>query len=59
MHRPALLDKTLKVNGLTPSVPKVFKAQKFIPSESLDAFKAAIEGQELTKVAMREHLKKE
>jgi len=57
-HRPALSDKTRRVNGLNSAVPQVFKVLRMIPSEDMDAFKAAIDGQELTKVAMREHLKK-
>lgn len=57
-HRPALLDKTRKINGINPAAPQVFKAARLIPAEDMESFKAAIDGQDLTKIAMIEHLKK-
>jgi chromatin assembly factor 1 subunit A len=60
-HRPALLDKTRKMNGVNPATTAsgVFKVLRTIPAEDMDAFKAAIAGQDLTKLAMVEHLKKQ
>jgi hypothetical protein len=34
------------------------KAARYIPDAEIDAFKDAIDGQDLTKIAMIEHLKK-
>jgi hypothetical protein len=56
--RPALIDKTKKVNGMNSTVPQQPKVTKLVPAEDLDAFKLAIEGSDLTKLAMVEHLKK-
>jgi hypothetical protein len=56
--RPALVDKTKKMNGVNPTVPHPTKVVRLVPAEDLDAFRAAIDGQDLTKLAMIEHLKK-
>jgi chromatin assembly factor 1 subunit A len=45
------------MNGLT-SVTQILKAARMVPPEDLEAFKMAIDGQDLTKIAMIEHLKK-
>jgi chromatin assembly factor 1 subunit A len=70
-HRPALAEKTAKMNSLaqvsasaaaatiTSGAPQAFKVQRQIPQQDLDAFKAAINGQDLTKLAMIEYLKKQ
>lgn len=61
-HRHPFKDKTSQVNGVGTAPPMVFKAKKaleMIPPQFLDDFKNKIAGQEMTKVAMREHLKKE
>jgi chromatin assembly factor 1 subunit A len=55
--RPALVDKTKQMNGIvTATLP--LKAARMVTSEDLEAFKMAIDGQDLTKIAMIEHLKK-
>ena len=56
--RPALVDKTKQMNGIVTSNPQTLKAARMVASEDLDSFKMAIDGQDLTKVAMIEHLKK-
>jgi hypothetical protein len=56
--RPALIDKTKTVNAMNATVAQVPKAGKLVPAEDLDAFKLAIEGSDMTKIAMVEHLKK-
>jgi chromatin assembly factor 1 subunit A len=55
-HRPALVDKTKQLNSV--SGLQSLKAARYVPEADLDAFKQAIDGQDLTKVAMIEHLKK-
>jgi chromatin assembly factor 1 subunit A len=45
------------MNGLTGGTQPL-KAARMVPPEDLEAFKTAIEGQDLTKIAMIEHLKK-
>jgi chromatin assembly factor 1 subunit A len=61
-HRPALAEKTAKMNAMAPngptSAPQAFKVQRQIPPQDMDAFRAAIGGQDMTKIAMIEHLKK-
>jgi hypothetical protein len=46
------------MNGVNPTVPHLPKVVRLVPVEDLEAFKAAIDGQDLTKLAMIEHLKK-
>jgi chromatin assembly factor 1 subunit A len=55
-HRPALMDKTKQLNSVTG--PNSSKAARYVPDSDLPAFKEAIDGQDLTKIAMIEHLKK-
>jgi chromatin assembly factor 1 subunit A len=55
-HRPALMDKTKHLN-IGPG-PSSLKPARFIPDSDLEIFKLAIDGQDLTKIAMIEHLKK-
>jgi chromatin assembly factor 1 subunit A len=57
--RPALVDKTKSVNGVNSIAPHPAKVTRLVPAEDLEAFKAAINGQDLTKIAMIEHLKKQ
>jgi chromatin assembly factor 1 subunit A len=56
--RPALMDKTKQTNGVVPSPSTLLKKPRMVPTDELDQFKAAIVDQDLTKVAMIEHLKK-
>lgn len=56
--RPALVDKTKQTNGVVPNASTSLKQPRMVPNDELDQFKAAIAGQDLTKIAMIEHLKK-
>jgi chromatin assembly factor 1 subunit A len=56
--RPALLDKTKQINGLIPQASSGLKPARLVPPEDLENFKTAINGQDLTKIAMVEHLKR-
>jgi hypothetical protein len=57
LQRKALTDKTQQIN--LPQAPgKLLKAARHVPTEDMDAFKLAVVGEEMTKVAMVEHLKK-
>ncbi|KAF2672985.1 hypothetical protein BT63DRAFT_451013 [Microthyrium microscopicum] len=58
--RPALLDKTRKMNSVIPAATSggLYKVLRTVPTEDMDAFKAAIVGQDMTKTHMIEHLKK-
>jgi hypothetical protein len=58
-HRPALVDKTKQINGVVTGTTHPLKAARMVPNEDLESFKGAIDGQDLTKVAMIEHLKKQ
>jgi chromatin assembly factor 1 subunit A len=57
LQRQALTDKTAQVNVPHPPT-KQLKAARHVPTEDVEAFKSAVVGQDLTKVAMIEHLKK-
>jgi hypothetical protein len=56
--RPALLDKTKQINGLIPQASSGLKPARLVPAEDLNSFKMAVNGQDLTKIAMVEHLKR-
>jgi hypothetical protein len=61
LQRQALTDKTAQVNVPHPAgkdLSKQLKAARHVPAEDMEDFKSAVLGQELTKVAMVEHLKK-
>jgi hypothetical protein len=58
LQRQALTDKTAQANVLQPGA-KQTKSARHVPADDMDDFKAAVVGQDLTKVAMIEHLKKQ
>jgi hypothetical protein len=58
VNRPALVDKTKQMNGIVTAATQPLKAARMVASEDLESFKMAIDGQDLTKIAMIEHLKK-
>jgi hypothetical protein len=62
LPRQALTDKTAQVNLPHPAgkdLSKQLKAARHVPAEDMEKFKSAVVGQDLTKVAMIEHLKKQ
>jgi hypothetical protein len=61
LARQALTDKTAQVNvphATGKDLSKQLKAARYVPAEDMEDFKSAVVGQDLTKVAMVEHLKK-
>jgi hypothetical protein len=58
LRRQALTDKTAQVN-VPHALSKPPKAARHVPADELEEFKSVVVGQEMTKVAMVEHLKKQ
>jgi chromatin assembly factor 1 subunit A len=47
------------INGKVPKASKVSHPKRLVPSDQLSSFKKEIEGSDMTKIALIEHLKKQ